>query len=62
MASNQPSPIDELEQALMCSLCLDILKSPKTLSCTHSFCAECLEKYVDIKTFNGIEGRHCPFC
>ena len=62
MASNQPSRIDELEEILICSLCLDILKSPKTFPCTHSFCEECLNKYVNTKTVDGSEGIHCPLC
>ena len=62
MASNRLSHIEELEKILTCSLCLDILRSPKTLPCTHSFCEECLKKYVDMKTVDGSEGRHCPLC
>ena len=62
MASNQPSHIVELEESLICSMCLDILKSPKTLCCTHSFCEECLKKCVDIEKVDGTEGRHCPLC
>ena len=62
MASNQPSRIDEIEKVLICSLCLDILKSPKTLTCTHSFCEECLQKYEDDEVGKKNEGIHCPFC
>ena len=62
MASNQTSKIDEIEKLLICSLCLDILKSPKTLPCTHSFCEECLQKYVGDEVSNKSEGIHCPFC
>ena len=62
MASNQPSHIDEIKKILICSLCLDILKSPKTLPCTHSFCEECLQKYVAIQSVEGRTGIHCPLC
>ena len=62
MASNQPSHIDEIEKVLICSLCLDILKSPKTLPCTHSFCEECLQRYVDDDKVSNDEGIHCPCC
>ena len=62
MASNQPSQIEEIENTLICSLCLEILKFPKTLPCTHSFCEGCLQTNVEIKTVDGRKGIHCPFC
>ena len=62
MAAKQPSKLDELEEILICSLCLDILKSPKTLPCTISFCAGCLKKHMDVKTADERNGIHCPLC
>ena len=62
MASNQPCEIEEIENILICSLCLEVMKSPKTLSCTHSFCEGCLQKNVEIITVDGRKGIHCPFC
>jgi len=35
----------ELEKELECSLCRDLFREPKTLTCLHSFCLECLEIY-----------------
>ena len=37
-----------INQALECSICLDLFENPKMLSCTHEFCKRCLE---DILTF-----------
>ena len=62
MASTQASHIKMIENILVCSLCLDILNSPKTLPCTHSFCEACLQKYVNIQIVEGEEGIHCPLC
>uniref|UniRef100_A0A8C6SBF5 Uncharacterized protein n=1 Tax=Neogobius melanostomus TaxID=47308 RepID=A0A8C6SBF5_9GOBI len=50
MASN-------LEKDLSCSICHDLFRDPVLLSCTHSFCRDCLQTWWEqspIKT--------CPFC
>ena len=46
MASKYPSPPaspHSLDDLLMCPVCLDSFKDPRTLSCLHSFCTSCLE-------------------
>ncbi|XP_049325507.1 nuclear factor 7, ovary-like [Astyanax mexicanus] len=45
MASSQNS----LEKNLKCSICSDIFKDPVLLSCSHSFCAACLDKSGNVK-------------
>uniref|UniRef100_A0A3B5LSW2 RING-type domain-containing protein n=1 Tax=Xiphophorus couchianus TaxID=32473 RepID=A0A3B5LSW2_9TELE len=40
---------------LCCPVCLEIFKDPVLLSCSHSFCKECLQKYWRDKP-----GRECP--
>uniref|UniRef100_A0A3B3WLG8 Uncharacterized protein n=1 Tax=Poecilia mexicana TaxID=48701 RepID=A0A3B3WLG8_9TELE len=42
---------------LCCPVCLEIFKDPVILSCSHSFCKECLQKYWGEKP-----GRECPVC
>ncbi|XP_032425034.1 nuclear factor 7, ovary-like [Xiphophorus hellerii] len=42
---------------LCCPVCLEIFKAPVLLSCSHSFCKECLQKYWRDKP-----GRECPVC
>lgn len=47
MASNYPSPPASpkaLDELLICAVCLESYRQPKTLGCLHSFCSECLEK------------------
>ncbi|XP_049892309.1 nuclear factor 7, ovary-like [Epinephelus moara] len=46
-----------LEQDLSCPVCHDIFKDPVVLSCSHSFCADCLQTYW---TDNQIS--ECPVC
>ncbi|XP_072170303.1 uncharacterized protein [Diadema setosum] len=56
--------MSSLEQAvtksLQCPLCIDLLKSPKLLSCGHTFCKECL----CLLQSSGGNPNHisCPLC
>ncbi|XP_038127949.1 tripartite motif-containing protein 35-like [Cyprinodon tularosa] len=45
------------EEDLCCPVCHDVFKEPVLLSCSHSFCKECLQDWwrEDLK-------RHCPVC
>ncbi|KAF7207721.1 E3 ubiquitin-protein ligase TRIM35 [Nothobranchius furzeri] len=46
-----------IEEELSCPVCQDIYKDPVLLSCSHSFCRECLEKWWRLK-----DTRECPVC
>ena len=35
----------ELRDSLQCGICSSLLSNPSTLSCTHSFCNECIVEY-----------------
>ncbi|XP_059212310.1 E3 ubiquitin-protein ligase TRIM35-like [Centropristis striata] len=46
-----------LEDDLCCSVCHDIFKDPVVLSCSHSFCKDCLQNWWTEK-----QTRECPLC
>ncbi|XP_071004303.1 zinc-binding protein A33-like isoform X1 [Oncorhynchus clarkii lewisi] len=45
-----------LQEDLTCPVCKDLYRGPVLLSCSHSFCKECLEK-----CWKG-PGQNCPVC
>ncbi|XP_020505157.1 E3 ubiquitin-protein ligase TRIM39-like [Labrus bergylta] len=45
------------EEDLCCSVCSDIFKHPVILSCSHSFCEACLQRWWRKK-----QAQQCPFC
>ncbi|XP_059212731.1 E3 ubiquitin-protein ligase TRIM35-like [Centropristis striata] len=46
-----------LEDDLCCSVCHDIFKDPVILSCSHSFCKDCLQSW-----WRDNQTRECPLC
>ncbi|XP_048023267.1 nuclear factor 7, brain-like [Megalobrama amblycephala] len=44
-------------EELSCPVCIEIFKFPVVLSCSHSFCKECLQKFWRSK-----KTRQCPVC
>ncbi|XP_078023775.1 nuclear factor 7, brain-like [Epinephelus lanceolatus] len=46
-----------LEEDFCCSVCQDIFKDPVMLSCSHSFCKDCLQSWWREK-----QTRECPVC
>ncbi|XP_059212779.1 E3 ubiquitin-protein ligase TRIM35-like [Centropristis striata] len=46
-----------LDDDLCCSVCHDIFKDPVVLSCSHSFCKDCLQSWWTEK-----QTRECPVC
>ena len=50
MAVNTGSFVDEInDQFLACRMCSDIYKTPKVLSCMHTFCEKCLEAHYEME-------------
>ncbi|XP_040929106.2 tripartite motif-containing protein 16-like [Betta splendens] len=47
------------QDKLCCSVCLDLLKDPVTISCGHSYCLSCIRTYWDAE---GHKGNSCPQC
>ena len=59
--------VDQLEDLLTCSICLETLSEPRTLPCFHSFCKCCLEKFVKRHREQSASGKviikfDCPTC
>ncbi|CAG5866033.1 unnamed protein product [Menidia menidia] len=47
----------QTEEDLSCPICQNIFKDPVLLSCSHSFCKGCLQKWWSVKIINS-----CPVC
>ncbi len=45
------------EYDYICPVCHEIFKTPVILSCTHSFCKECLQQFWRTK-----QTQECPVC
>ncbi|XP_028270404.1 zinc-binding protein A33-like [Parambassis ranga] len=46
-----------LESFLSCHVCSETFKDPVTLSCSHSFCSSCLQKF-----WEQTKNKNCPIC
>ncbi|XP_033982800.1 tripartite motif-containing protein 35-like [Trematomus bernacchii] len=46
-----------LEKGFCCSVCHEVFKDPVVLSCSHSFCRDCLQSWWREKP-----SRECPLC
>ncbi|XP_060926323.1 nuclear factor 7, brain-like [Limanda limanda] len=46
-----------LEEDFCCSVCQDVFRDPVLLSCSHSFCKDCLKSWWKDK-----EVKECPLC
>ena len=49
-----------VKQQVTCSICLDTYTQPKTISCLHTFCCECLERHARVSQRQG--KFRCPEC
>uniref|UniRef100_A0A673LES4 RING-type E3 ubiquitin transferase n=1 Tax=Sinocyclocheilus rhinocerous TaxID=307959 RepID=A0A673LES4_9TELE len=58
LCSSQTVKMDsQSEDDYMCPVCRDIFMDPVLLSCSHSFCKECLQQFWKTKTI-----QECPVC
>ncbi|CAH1782193.1 unnamed protein product, partial [Owenia fusiformis] len=61
MAAAQ-SFIEESASLLMCPICLQMVSTPKSLKCLHTFCEGCLDDWIQ-KHMNNISKTYaCPVC
>ncbi|OWF49734.1 uncharacterized protein LOC110451322 [Mizuhopecten yessoensis] len=73
MAEGGSLPVEQLNkdntaltyQLLECPICLEQMRSPKSLPCLHSFCEECLSTYI-VTDLSGemaaVTSFPCPVC
>ena len=54
------SLLKNLKKHLECSICLDTYNLPKTISCLHTFCCQCLENHARASHKQG--KFRCPEC
>ena len=54
------SLLKNLKEHVTCSICLDTFTEPKTISCLHTFCCECLKKHALTTQRDG--QFRCPEC
>ena len=52
--------LKSLKKQVTCSICLDTYTEPKTISCLHKFCRECLERHARVSQRQG--KFRCPEC
>ena len=54
------SLLRNLKKHLECSICLDTYNEPKTISCLHTFCCQCLENHA--RASHRLGKFRCPVC
>ena len=52
--------VKNLTKQVTCSICLDTYTEPKTISCLHTFCCECLQRHARVSQRQG--KFRCPEC
>ncbi|XP_019642614.1 PREDICTED: tripartite motif-containing protein 3-like [Branchiostoma belcheri] len=57
MAAMSQSLGEQIHEELSCSICLELFTRPKVLPCQHTFCQDCLQDHVEVRT-----PLECPNC
>ncbi|KAL4241103.1 hypothetical protein ACF0H5_001881 [Mactra antiquata] len=51
------------EEHVTCPVCMDLFTDPRTLPCLHTYCMECLNRYITSVSKSGEEkGFNCAVC
>ena len=63
MSTNAKHSVDleRLKSSLTCSICLDIMAFPQTVTCGHSFCFHCIKMWLQEKRQTS-SVQKCPSC
>ncbi|KAK3083775.1 hypothetical protein FSP39_002980 [Pinctada imbricata] len=68
MATAMPSEDDIEEKSstkstrYVCPICLESLKTPRSLPCLHTFCEDCLQTFITAAAGKNIDDVACPVC
>ena len=54
------------DEFLVCKICLEAYRNPKSLTCLHTFCEECIENHIasesTYKKYSDYREFTCPLC
>ncbi|XP_052085561.1 uncharacterized protein LOC127723110 [Mytilus californianus] len=54
---------EDIDDLLICTICLETFKEPKYLPCLHTFCKSCINTYIGSTVKgNNPNGFKCPIC
>ncbi|KAK3577179.1 hypothetical protein CHS0354_037518 [Potamilus streckersoni] len=61
---NSENAVFSETQGLRCPICLDVYTAPRNLPCLHTYCQQCLHKYIVKNVLKGKKGATfiCPQC
>ncbi|CAH1797256.1 unnamed protein product [Owenia fusiformis] len=61
-ASSKKALTDDYKNLLTCIICFETLKTPKSLSCGHSFCKSCINNWIGQHRHSHDQRFPCPIC
>ena len=52
--------VQKAREELVCSICIETLREPRTLTCQHTFCTACLKELASARTPRARRRAHSP--
>ena len=49
-AGDTSTRVQKAREELVCSICIETLREPRTLTCQHTFCTACLKELASART------------